>query len=106
MQCESVELDITRAIPCGLIINELVSNAIKHAFPGDRKGKMCIDLCREKGKIIFGVKDNGVGLPEHVDVRQSETMGFQIVNDLVKQLRADMKIISENGIKFEIDFPA
>jgi PAS domain S-box-containing protein len=106
MQCESVELDITRAIPCGLIINELVSNAIKHAFPGDRKGKMCIDLRREKGKIIFGVKDNGVGLSEHVDVRQSETMGFQIVNDLVKQLRADMKIISENGIKFEIVFPA
>ncbi len=106
MQCESVDLDITRAIPCGLIINELISNSIKHAFPRGRKGEISIILRKEKDKIIFSVKDNGIGLPEHLDVRQSDTMGFQVVNDLVKQLGADMKIIRDNGVEFEIVLPA
>lgn len=104
MKCDNVELDITQAIPCGLIINELVSNSIKHGFPGGRKGEISIGLCKDREKIIFTVKDNGTGLPPDFNIRKCKTMGFQVINDLVAQLKADMNYKQNNGIEFEISF--
>ena len=78
-------MDITKAIPCGLILNELISNALKHAFPGDRKGKLQIIISETKNaEIDIVVRDNGVGLPDNVDIHQPQTLGLELVNGLVK----------------------
>jgi len=83
---EKVTLGIDTAIPCGLIINELVSNALKHAFPNKRKGNINIKLSPKDDFIYVEVFDNGVGLPKDFDVCAAGSLGLQLVNTLIKQL--------------------
>lgn len=108
LDAKEMSMDIDRAIPCGLIINELVSNALKHAFPGQRHGEIVI-RCNddERGRITLVVADTGVGLPAGLDFRDIPSMGLQLVDLLVKQLRGSMNIDSrQNGTEFLIQFPA
>lgn len=102
-----LSLGIEEAIPCGLIINELVSNALKHAFPGKRNGEVVID-CRSDGDglVTLGVRDNGVGLPEDMDFRNTETLGLQIVTLLARQLRGTIDHANDNGASFSVSFRA
>jgi len=98
-----VHLDINRAIPCGLIVNELVSNSLKHAFPGGREGEIFIKFYLNKqGKIILVVRDNGVGFPEDIDFRRTKSFGMQVVNDLVEQLGATIELDRKYGTTFKI----
>ena len=101
-----VLLGIDTAIPCGLIINELVSNALKHAFPDGREGEIRIDFLRSVNNNTFTliIKDNGIGFPKDVDFRNTETMGLQLVNTLVKQLNGTIELDRSGGTKFQITF--
>jgi two-component sensor histidine kinase len=101
---EDVLLSIDRAIPCGLLINELVTNSLKHAFPDKRKGELCIALRPDDDKLILSMGDNGVGLPEGLDFKNTETLGLQLVNALVKQLNGTIELDRTRGTKFKITF--
>jgi PAS domain S-box-containing protein len=94
------------AMPCGLILNELVSNALKHAFPGGRGGEIYVSLSDiEAGQARLIVADNGIGLPDGVDWRNSPSLGLQLVNTLVDQLEGSLTVQSAGGTRFEITFP-
>lgn len=100
-----VSLDIDWAIPCGLIINELVSNALKYAFPDDRRGEIAICFAVDEDDwITFRVSDNGVGLPPALDPWQTETLGLQLVCLLVRQLQGEISLAQQDGTTFTIRF--
>jgi len=102
---EEVPLDINSAVPCGLILNELISNALKHAFPAGRKGVLTIRLRRRKdGAVELRIADNGVGFPEGLDFRRTESLGLQIVSLLVGQLEGTIKLAGKNGTAFTVAF--
>lgn len=101
---DDVFLDIDTAIPCGLIINELVTNSLKHAFPDRTKGQINIKLMRSDDKFILKVKDNGVGFPELLDFRKTESLGLQLINSLVMQLDGSIELKNNNGTEFKIIF--
>jgi PAS domain S-box-containing protein len=105
IEAEEVHLDINTAIPCGLIVNELVSNALKHAFPEGRSGELRIDLHRAAGDgYLLKVKDDGAGFPEGLDFRRTETLGMQIVGTLVSQIDASIDLARDKGTEFTIHF--
>ncbi len=106
VQVENVILSIDKAIPCGLIINELISNSLKHAFPNGRKGQIKIKLTSDKQKISLTVEDNGQGLPEELQLKKTKTLGLQLVNTLTKQLKGTIKHQKTKGTKFSITFIA
>jgi PAS domain S-box-containing protein len=101
-----VHFDIDRAITCGLIINELVSNAVKHAFPGNKKGEVRIAIQHSSDKEIeLIVGDNGVGMPEDMDFRKVESLGLQLVVILAEeQLKGRIELKREDGTEFRIKF--
>ncbi|MDH7511326.1 MAG: histidine kinase dimerization/phosphoacceptor domain -containing protein [Clostridiales bacterium] len=101
---EEVFLNINTAIPCGLITNELISNALKHAFPDGRSGEVAVELRRVEGGYLLRVKDDGVGFPEGVDFRQTETLGLQIVVTLVSQVDGTIEIGPGPGTDFRFQF--
>ncbi len=102
---EETYLDINTAIPCGLIVNELVTNILKHAFPVGRKGEVHIAMSRAPGnKLKLIVQDDGIGFPENLDFRKAETLGMQIVNMLVEQLEGTIELDREEGTAFKIVF--
>ncbi len=102
---KDVFLDINTAIPCGLITNELVSNALKYAFPDERKGDISIGFHSDKDdKFIFTVKDNGVGIPKDIDWRKTETLGMQLVVLLAEQLGGTVELGRSGGTTFTISF--
>jgi PAS domain S-box-containing protein len=102
---EEVPLDINSAVPFGLILNELISNSLKHAFPEGRKGKIRIGVKRgPDDTIILRVADDGIGFPKDLDFRQSESLGLQIANLLVGQLEGTIKLDRENGTTFTVTF--
>jgi PAS domain S-box-containing protein len=99
-------LDLNTAIPCGLIINELLSNSLKHAFPDDKKGEINIAMRSLKGnEIELIVTDNGVGLPKGIDFIGTKTLGLHLVRILAKdQLHGDIKLDRAKGTSFSIRF--
>jgi two-component sensor histidine kinase len=102
-----VYLDIDRAVPCGLIVNELVSNALKHAFPNSRTGQVRVQLERlAAGQTVLVVADNGVGLPPHLDTGGANSLGLQLVDDLTHQLHGTISISRDRGTTFTITFNA
>ncbi len=102
---KNVFLDINTSIPCGLIINELISNSLKHAFSGREKGKIWVVLRSEKnGRYKLEVSDDGVGLPKNLDVTKTDTLGLQLVTMLVEQLQGTLSIDNKEGTSVEIVF--
>lgn len=102
MDCEPVWININTAIPCALIINELVTNSVKHAFPHDKTGKIIIKLHQKDDQIIITCTDTGVGLPEDINLLQTSTLGLKLVQALTQQLKGKIKILSTPGTSFEI----
>jgi PAS domain S-box-containing protein len=93
------------ALPCGLIVNEVLSNAFKYAFPGGKSGEIRIDLRREvSGMVHLLLADNGIGLPPGWDWKTSPTLGLRLVRTLARQIEADMQVNSSNGTAFSIAF--
>ncbi|BAZ49496.1 response regulator receiver modulated diguanylate cyclase/phosphodiesterase with PAS/PAC sensor(s) [Nostoc sp. NIES-4103] len=102
---EEVKLDIEAAVPCGLIINELVSNALKYAFCDNSAGQIKVKFYQEnEHNLILIVQDNGIGLPENFDSKKSKTLGINLVQGLVKQLRGTIDINCQQGTEFRISF--
>jgi len=104
-EVENIALDLDRAVPCGLMINELVSNSLKYAFPEDRKGEILVRLARQGDGYVLQVSDDGVGFPDDVDFRSSKSLGLQLINTLVKQLHGTIEMINTNGTEVTIEFP-
>jgi two-component sensor histidine kinase len=102
MDCEPVWININTAIPCALIINELVTNSFKHAFPHDKTGKIIIKLHQRDDQIIITCTDTGVGLPDDINLLQTSTLGLKLVTALTQQLKGKIKILSTPGTSFEI----
>jgi len=102
---EKISLDIDTAVPCGLIINELVSNAMKHAFAPGQQGEISISFKKSGEKHIHAeVSDNGKGLPPEFDLETADSLGMQLISALTNQLDGELKVISGNGSKFVLDF--
>lgn len=97
-------LSLDASIPCGLIINEIISNSLKYAFPNNRDGIIFVTLRVNKKKVSIDVGDNGVGIQETVDIKNTQTLGLQLVDTLVDQLNGTLKLIRKNGTTFSIEF--
>jgi two-component sensor histidine kinase len=98
-------LPIDTSITCGLIINELISNALKYAFPGDRSGNITLSLVKFPKQNKLVVSDNGIGLHEKMDMEYKDTFGLLLIRTLVDQLNGTLEVVRKNGAKFIIRFP-
>ncbi|RJP78299.1 MAG: PAS domain S-box protein [Candidatus Zixiibacteriota bacterium] len=105
IEADPVGLNVDTALPCSLAVNELLTNAAKHAFPGGHGGEIRVLVKQEDGQIRLTVADNGVGFPADLDVRQSGSLGLQLVNSLAGQLGADLTVQSGPGTRVELVFP-
>lgn len=106
LQTEPVQLSVDSAIPCGLIANELLSNALKHAFPGGRSGTVTVTLRQLEGAVVtLCISDNGTGLPSEFDTRKGNTLGLQLVRTLTDQLGGQIEILRQPNTTFTISFP-
>ena len=101
---DKILLGVNTAITCGLIINELISNALKYAFPEGQSGEIKINFQSTRRQILFIVSDNGIGLPENVDLQKTESLGLQIVLALTNQLQGKIEIERNNGTEFRMTF--
>ncbi len=103
---EDVLLGLDTAIPCSLIIHELISNSLKYAFPAGRNGSICIELNRSHdNNFILIVSDDGIGLPSDFDLKKIASLGLQLVDALTYQLAGAIKITGENGVECQLTFP-
>ncbi len=103
---EGISFEIDIAILCGLIINELVSNSFKHAFPAGQKGEIYVGLKQDQNKFILIVKDTGIGFPSNIDFRKTESLGLQLVNTLTEQLGGKIDLNKKGCTEFKIEFEA
>ena len=97
-------LNLDLSIPCGLIINEIISNSLKYAFPNNRDGIIFVNLTVNKKNVKIEVGDNGVGIPQKVDVKNTQTLGLQLVDTLVEQINGTLKLNRNKGTIFSIEF--
>ncbi|MDI6644558.1 MAG: PAS domain S-box protein [Methanobacteriaceae archaeon] len=103
IDAKDIYMDINTAVPCGLIINELITNSLKHAFPMGLKGEISIKLEKDE-KYILEVSDTGIGMDEGFDIKKSNTLGFLLINSLIKQLDGTIKLDQSSGTRFVITF--
>ncbi|TGM98605.1 sensor histidine kinase [Leptospira dzoumogneensis] len=104
LDLSSLEVSIERAIPLGLILNELLTNSLKYAFPEDRSGKIQVRIYREEPNIIFSYSDDGIGFRKE-NQNGSGTIGIQLIEILSRQLKANSEFTSENGVVFRLRIP-
>ena len=104
LKIEDVNLNIETAIPCGLIITELISNCLKYAFPNQMKGKIIISLKQVEDKFELIISDNGIGLPENININKIKTLGILLVKSLTEQIDGKISIQRKNGTQFKITF--
>jgi two-component sensor histidine kinase len=107
IKAEQVRLPIESAVPCGLAVNELISNALKHAFPAGRAGEIRVSLTHGADhRVVLSVSDNGVGLPDHFDMVDPATLGLQLVTLLADQLGGTISVHRIDPTEFTLKFPA
>ena len=105
MHISDVHLSVDTAVPCGLMVNELVTNCLKYAFPDGRAGEINIELRRrEDERVILLVSDNGIGFPKGLDFQNTESLGLQLVNTLTAQLSGTVMLDGNHGTVFTIEF--
>jgi PAS domain S-box-containing protein len=97
-------LNLDSSIPCGLIINEIISNSLKYAFPDNRDGIIFVTLKVDKSQVRIEAGDNGVGIPQGIDIKYTETLGLQLVDTLVEQINGTLVLERHKGTKFIIEF--
>lgn len=106
LNIDDISLDIEQAIPCGLIVNELLTNAFKHAFPDDKKdAKIDISFRKKASVLSLSVKDNGIGIPQEIDISKTDSLGLRLVNILaVDQLEGSLEVKRSGGTAITIKF--
>jgi len=97
-------LNLDSSIPCGLIINEIISNSLKYAFPDNRDGIIFVTLKVDNNNVRIEAGDNGIGIPGHIDIKHTETLGLQLVDTLVEQINGTLILDRSRGTKFIIEF--
>ena len=106
LDIQPISLDLDQAQPCSLVLNELISNALRHAFPDGRNGTLYVSLHeREAGQCRLLVRDNGIGLPPAFDQGSTRSLGLRLVSNLVNQLQGTLQISSCGGTNVEVLFP-
>jgi PAS domain S-box-containing protein len=103
-EINDIRLGIDFAIPCGLIINELLTNSFKYAFPDGRAGEVVVEMTQSGGMYHLSVCDDGVGMPESVDFTSDATLGMHLIFSLIRQLHAEVRVVRSPGCGFFIDF--
>lgn len=103
-EVENHLLDINTSIPLGLIVNELISNSLKHAFPHHEDGQIMIKFIKDDENYIFEVADNGIGLPDGFKIENSDSLGLSLVISLVDQIHGELDYDGHNGTRFTIKF--
>jgi two-component sensor histidine kinase len=107
VRAKEIQLPVDVAIPCGLIVNELVTNALRHAFPEGRQGSVEVAVNREKdGRVLLAVQDDGLGLSEGLEIRRPGSLGLELVSTLARQIRAQIELVRDSGtavlLRFEV----
>ena len=105
VDADETRLGIDTSIPCALVLNELVSNALKHAFPKGKEGEINIRMRSEDNRVVLTVKDNGIGFPESIDLTNLKSMGLELVNILVRQMNGKIDMQVDAGTTWTITFP-
>ncbi len=103
---DDIRLGVDAAIPCGIIINELVANSLKHAFPGDRTGEIAVSFREVDGNQQMIFRDDGVGLPADFDIDHPASLGWSIITALTSQLGGSIEFRCNSGSEVTITFPA
>jgi PAS domain S-box-containing protein len=102
-----IRMDLDQAVPCGLVVNELLSNALKHAFPDGRAGEVCLAIKPAGGgQIALTVRDDGVGLPPDTSIRETRSLGLRLVRRLAEQIGASLRIRTGAGTEIELKIPS
>jgi len=102
---EPALLEMAQAVPCGLIVNELLTNALKHAFPEGRQGRIKVAFGSDETQWRLEVSDDGMGLPADIDSQNVNSMGLQLIHLLVQQLGGNLNVVRNSGTQFVISFP-
>lgn len=97
-------MNMETAIPLGLIINELVTNSLKFAFPEMNKGSITVEMDTSNGDHTLIVADDGMGIPEDINFKKTESLGLQLVNNLVHQIDGEITLERSHGTEFKITF--
>jgi PAS domain S-box-containing protein len=106
LNLDQIFLSIDKGIPCGLIVNELVSNCLKHAFSGQRTGDVWVELhSLDNDNLLLIVKDNGIGFTKSLEPHKAKTLGLRLITDLIKQIKGDIQIDHSGGTEFKIVIP-
>jgi two-component sensor histidine kinase len=101
---DNIELDISQAVPVGLIFNEAITNAIKYAYPDGQRGKIHVYLKSNEARLTLGVSDHGRGLPPGFDYHNVSSMGMKLIETLGEQLEGKVDLRSKNGTTLKIEF--
>jgi PAS domain S-box-containing protein len=104
IEIEDIMLNIETALPCGLIISELISNSLKHAFPEGKKGKVCVSLKVHDNEYVLKISDDGIRFPEDIDFKNTDSLGLKLVNILVRQINGEITLDRNQGTEFKITF--
>ncbi|KUK00860.1 MAG: putative sensory transduction histidine kinase, partial [Methanobacteriaceae archaeon 41_258] len=104
IQVQDIKLTINQAIPCGLIINEALTNSMRHAFP-DKEGTITVKAYKSRDSINLIMEDDGIGFPEGFKPEECETMGMRLIYTLTRQIDGEIKIKGEKGVKIELKIP-
>jgi PAS domain S-box-containing protein len=105
VEIDGIMLGVDSAVPCGLIVNELVSNSFKYAFPEGRRGEICVAMEQSQERLRLTVSDDGIGFPGKINFRNTESLGLQLVNTLTEQLEGEIELKNGRGTIFAICFP-
>jgi len=100
----SVKLSVSQAIPLALIINEAATNAIKYAFPKDRRGSLFVSLAQEYDRVTMVIEDNGVGIPKDTDFKNPNSLGLELMRGLSIDLEGEIQFIIDKGTKVVVEF--
>lgn len=106
IEVQDIHMSIDNAIPAGLIINELISNSLKHAFPEGRTGRINLSAAFDefKNEYWFVIRDNGIGIPEDFSIKKSDSFGLKLVSTLVEQMGGNIELVSIGGCEYRISF--
>jgi len=103
---EIINLPVDQALPCALVVNEILSNAYKHAFKGRKQGLIIISAVQKNGRVGITIRDNGIGLPANFDISSSSSLGLKLIKTLVQhQLKGEIMLKSQDGTEVSLEFP-